>query len=336
MNGRKFEMPKKFEFEKETFSNTYGKFIAEPFERGYAQTIGNSLRRVLLSSIQGAAITRIKINGISHEFSTIPGVVEDVTQIILNLKEVKLKLLSGTNKKVYISVSGEREVKAGDIVIDEDIEIVNPDHHIATLSGRNSKLDMEMDVELGRGYVPAEKNKNDEAPDMIPIDAIFTPVTKVNFNVENTRVGHSMDYEKLILEIYTDGRIKPDDALSYAAQILRDHFTLFITLEEEVKYEKEELTPEFLKMKELLTKSIEEIELSVRSSNCLRTANIKLIGELVQHTEEDMLKYRNFGRKSLNEIKDILQSMGLSLGMKLDPKLIECIKEAREKLKLKK
>lgn len=325
MKWRKLEMPKSLEFEKETFSDTYGKFFAEPFERGYATTIGNSLRRILLSSIQGAAITSVKANGVLHEFATIPGIVEDMTEIILNLKQVRLKLNTDNEpKKIYLVVTGEKEVKAKDIQPDSEVEIVNPDLHIATLTSKTAKLELEMDVETGRGYVSAEKNKKEvQEIGIIPIDSIFTPVSKVRFDVENTRVGQITDYDKLVIEIWTDGRIKPDDALAHASYILKDYMNIFINFEEEPRIEEEEnVDGEKEKLRGILTKSIEELELSVRASNCLKVANIKTIGELVQKTEQDMLKYRNFGRKSLSEIKDLLTGMGFGFGTKIDPELL--------------
>lgn len=326
MKWKKLEIPKKLEFERETFSDTYGKFFAEPFERGYATTIGNSLRRILLSSIQGAAITSVKANGVSHEFATIPGIVEDMTEIILNLKETRLKLnTDNEQKKIYLNVSGEREVKAKDITPDTEVEIVNPEQHIATLTSKTAKLELELDVEIGRGYVSAEKNKKEGQPiGIMPIDSIFTPVTKVRFEIENARVGQITDYDRLVMEIWTDGRIKPDDALAHAAYILKDHMNIFINFEEEPEnIEEEKVDEEKEKLRELLSKSVEEMELSVRASNCLKVASIKTIVELVQKTEQDMLKYRNFGRKSLNEIKDILSGMGLSFGMQIDHELLK-------------
>lgn len=333
MKWRKLEMPKKLEFEKESFTDNYGKFFAEPFERGYAITVGNSIRRILLSSIQGAAITSIKIDGVVHEFATVPGVIEDVAEIILNLKQVKIKLHSDDLQKIHIKAEGEKEVKAKDIIHEAEVEIVNPEQHIATLSGKNSKLEIEMDVEIGRGYNIAEKNKKEEQPlGVIPIDSIFTPVSKVRFDTENVRVGQMTDYERLIMEIWTDGRVKPDDALGYAAQILKDHLTIFINFEEEPVIEEEEKVDEELERKrKLFSESVEELELSVRAANCLKVANIKTIGELAQKSEQDMLKYRNFGRKSLNEIKEILTSMGLSFGMKIEPELLKATPEKKGK-----
>jgi DNA-directed RNA polymerase subunit alpha len=312
--------PKRFEVEKETLTSFYGKFSAEPFERGFGITVGNSLRRVLLSSLQGAAITSVKIDGVLHEFSTIPGVKEDVTEIILNLKEVRLKLHTEGPKIIRVKAEGPKDLKAGDIITGDAVEILNPEHHLATLS-RDSKLSMEMWVKMGRGYVPAERNKEENQPiGTIPIDAIFSPIKKVNYTVANARVGQITDYDKLTFEVWTDGSLNPEEAVVYAAKILKDQLSIFVTLEEEE--EEETVTSkdqeEIEKMDENLFRSVDELELSVRSANCLKHANIKLIGDLVQKTEAEILATKNFGRKSLNEIKDILGEMGLSLGMKLD------------------
>lgn len=310
--------PKKIEIDRETYSNTYGKFTCEPLERGFGITLGNSLRRVLLSSLQGAAITSVRIKGILHEFSTIPGVREDVTDIILNLKEVRLKLYTPGPEVIKLKVKGEKEVTAGDILVNNNVEIMNPDHHIATL-GKGAELDMEMTVKMGSGFVPAEKNREEDQPiGTIPIDAIFSPIKKVNFHVTHARVGQVTDYDRLTMEIWTDGSVKPDDALAYAARIIQDQLTIFINfeeVEENVPTSTHEEKPRF---NDNLYRSIDELELSVRSSNCLKNANIKYIWELVQKTEAEMLETKNFGRKSLNEIKEILAEMGLSLGMKLE------------------
>jgi DNA-directed RNA polymerase subunit alpha len=313
--------PKRFEVEKETLTSFYGKFSAEPFERGFGITVGNSLRRVLLSSLQGAAITSVKIDGVLHEFSTIPGVKEDVTEIILNLKEVRLKLHTEGPKIIRVKAEGPKDLKAGDIITGDAVEILNPEHHLATLS-RDSKLSMEMWVKMGRGYVPAERNKEENQPiGTIPIDAIFSPIKKVNYTVANARVGQITDYDKLTFEVWTDGSLNPEEAVVYAAKILKDQLSIFVILEEE---EEEEETPpikdreEIEKLNENLLRRVDELELSVRSANCLKHANIKLIGDLVQKTEAEILATKNFGRKSLNEIKEILAEMGFSLGMKLD------------------
>jgi DNA-directed RNA polymerase subunit alpha len=306
--------------EKETLTPFYGKFIAEPLERGFGITIGNSLRRILLSSLQGAAITSVKIEGVLHEFSTIPGVREDVTEIILNLKEVRLKLHTEGPKLIRVKAEGPKELKAGDIITGDAVEILNPDHHLATLS-KDAKLSMEMMVKMGRGYVPAERNKDESQPiGTIPIDAIFSPIKKVNYTVTNARVGQITDYDRLTLEVWTDGSIDPEEAVAQAAKILKDQLSIFITFEEEEEEEtsQTEEQQETEKFNENLLRSVDELELSVRSANCLKNANIKLIGDLVQKTEAEILATKNFGRKSLNEIKEILASMGLSLGMKLE------------------
>lgn len=311
--------PKRLEVEKETLTPTYGRFTAEPFERGFGITIGNSLRRILLSSLQGGAITSMKVDGVLHEFSTIPGTKEDITEIILNLKEVRLKLHTEGPKTIRVKAEGPKVLKAGDILTGDAVEILNPDHYIATLS-RDGKLSIEMVVKMGRGYVSAERNKEEGQPiGTIPMDAIFSPIKKVNYTVTNARVGQITDYDKLILEVWTDGSLNPEEAVAHAAKILKDQLSIFITFEEE---EEEVSYPEDVEEKEAfnenLLRSVDELELSVRSANCLKHANIKLIGDLVQRTEAEILATKNFGRKSLNEIKEILTEMGLSLGMKLD------------------
>lgn len=312
--------PKRLEVEKETLTPFYGKFTAEPFERGLGITIGNSLRRILLSSLQGAAITSVKIDGVLHEFSTIPGTKENMTEIILNLKEVRLKLHTEGPKTIRVKTEGPKVLKAGDILTGDAVEILNPDHYIATLS-RDGKLSMEMLVKMGRGYVPAERNKEENQPvGTIPMDAIFSPTKKVNYTVTNARVGQITDYDKLTLEVWTDGSLNPEEAIAHSAKILKDQISIFITFEEEeeaeMPYSEDEEEKEGIN--ENLLRSVDELELSVRSANCLKHANIKLIGDLVQKTEAEILATKNFGRKSLNEIKDILAEMGLSLGMKLD------------------
>ncbi|MEI7904069.1 MAG: DNA-directed RNA polymerase subunit alpha [Candidatus Firestonebacteria bacterium] len=320
MKWKRMEMPNKLEVDKDSLSDKYGKFVAEPFERGYGQTIGTAIRRVLLSSIQAAAVTTIKIDGVQHEFGTVEGVAEDVTEIILNIKQLKLKLHGQSQKKIQLTVSGEKTVKAKDIKQDAELEIVNPELTLCTLTNSNSKINIEMTVDVGRGYVTAETNKKEDNPiGTLAIDSIFTPVTKVNFTVENTRVGQITDYEKLVLEVWTDGRIKPEDALSFTAKILRDHLSIFINVEEDMEVEEEApVDKDMEKLKEILKKSVDELELSVRSANCLKVAGIQTIIELVSKSEGDMLKYRNFGKKSLKEIADILGTMGLSFGMKVD------------------
>ncbi|MCK5255714.1 MAG: DNA-directed RNA polymerase subunit alpha, partial [Deltaproteobacteria bacterium] len=337
-NWQSLIKPKRLEPEVETLTDSYGKFSAEPLERGFGITIGNSLRRILLSSIQGAAITSVRINGILHEFSTIPGVKEDVTGIVLTLKEVRLKLFSEGPETIKIKRKEAGIVRAGDIIINNNVEILNPDLHIATLS-KDAELDMEMVVKRGKGYVPAERNKEENQPvGTIPIDAVFSPVEKVSYNVTHARVGQITDYEKLSLPVWTDGSMRPDDAVAYASRIFQDQLTIFINFEEGPIAMGPEVVEEKAKFNENLYRSIEELELSVRSSNCLKNTNIKHIWELVQKTEAGMLKTKNFGRKSLNEIKEILNEMGLSLGMKLENFLpaMEKEKEAEKKKKAKK
>ena len=310
--------PKRLEAEKETLTPFYGKFTAEPLERGFGITVGNSLRRILLSSLQGAAITSVKIDGVLHEFSTIPGVKEDATEILLNLKEVRLKLHTEGAKTIRIKADGPKEVKAGDIITGEAVEILNPDHHIATLS-RDAKLSVEMLIKTGRGYVPAERNKEENQPiGAMAIDSIFSPIKKVNYTVTNARVGQITDYDKLTLEVWTDGSIAPEEAVAHAAKILKEQLAIFITFEEEEEAEGTKEPEDNQLLNENLFRSVDELELSVRSANCLKHANIKYIGDLVQKTEAEILATKNFGRKSLNEIKEILTDMGLSLGMKID------------------
>jgi DNA-directed RNA polymerase subunit alpha len=313
-----FQIPKKLEMEAETLTSTYGKFYAEPFERGFGTTIGNSIRRILLSSIAGAAVTFVKIEGVLHEFSTIPGVKEDVTDIILNIKNLRFKLHTDRPKTVRLRKKGPGEAKAKDIIHDADVEVLNPDLHIATLD-KEANLDIEMMIRIGSGYVPAERNKEEGMPiGVIPIDSIFSPVKRVNFTVENARVGRITDYDKLIMEIWTDGGVKPEDALAYAAKILKDHLTIFINFDETIEPIQEQIEDKKSDFNKNLFRSVHELELSVRAANCLKNANIKTIGDLVQRSESEMLRTKNFGRKSLNEIKEILSEMGLSLGMKVD------------------
>ena len=318
---RNFEMPKRLACEESTLTPTYGKFIAEPFERGYGMTLGNSLRRALISSIEGTAVTSVKISDVQHEFSTIEGVVEDIPQVILNIKKLVLKSHFKKPKSIFLKVDKKGEVKAGDFKTDETVEIMNPNLHIATLS-KKAPLSMELEVSRGRGYVAAEKNKKEaQTIGVIPVDSTFSPVKKVNFSVENTRVGQVTDYDKLILEIWTNGSVDPKEALLYASNILQRHLDIFVDFgklpediveEEESKEEKE--------LSEKLNMPIAELELSVRSSNCLKDAKIKTIGDLVRRSEMEMLKYRNFGKKSLNEIGKILTGMGMQLGMKISGK----------------
>lgn len=317
-----FQIPKGLEFEKETLTDIYGRFTAEPFERGFGATIGNSLRRILLSSIEGAAVTSVKIEGVLHEFSKIPGVKEDVTDIILNIKNLRLKLHADKPKTIYLKKNRMGGAKAGDITHDADVEILNPDLHIATLD-RDAKLDIEMVVKKGRGYVTAERNKEEGMPiGVIPIDSIFSPIQKVDFRVESARVGRVTDYDKLVMEIWTDGGIKPADALAFAAKILKDHLAIFMNFEEDEESLEPKAETDNTLLSKILLKSVNELELSARAANCLKNANIKTIVDLVQKTESEMLKTKNFGRKSLNEIKKILTDMGLSLGMKIDEKIL--------------
>ena len=314
-----FQIPMRVEVDKDTLSPTYGKFIAEPFERGFGTTIGNSLRRVLLSSLTGAAVTSVRIESVLHEFSTVPGVTEDVTGIILNVKSLRLKLHTDKPKTIHLRKKGPGEAKASDIIHDADVEILNPDLHIATLD-KEATVDMEMVVKPGRGYVPAERNKEEGLPiGVIPVDSIFSPVKRVNFQVENARVGRVTDYDKLLIEIWTDRSISPQEALSTAAGVLREHLTIFISPEElsEPKPEAKR-DEERREINKNLFRSVNELELSVRAANCLKNANIKTIADLVQKTETEMLKTKNFGKKSLNEIKEILAEMGLGLGGKIE------------------
>ena len=316
------ELPKKLIWDEDTATDTYTKFIAEPFERGYGFTLGNSLRRVLLSSLEGVAVTDVKIENALHEFSTLEGVYEDVTEIILNLKKLVMKMDGREPRRISLEVKGEKEVKASDIDTGGTVEILNPDLTIANLS-KGATLKMEMGVGIGRGYRPAELNKTDETPiGVIPVDSIFSPVRKVKFYVEDTRVGQRTDYNRLILEIWTDGSISPREALIQSSAILKKHLDLFtdddryaVEFEEEVEEESRED-----KLLKLLSMPINEIELSVRSSNCIKSADIKTIGDLVSKTESEMLKYRNFGKKSLEEIQGILKELGLSLGMEIPKK----------------
>ena len=300
---------------------SYGKFVCEPLERGYGITIGNSLRRIILSSLYGAAVTLVKFEGVMHEFSVIPGVLEDVSEIILNLKEVRFKVSDTQPKTVRIEASGEGEVTAGDIVSEDGkCEVLNPKQHIASLSSKG-KLKMTMTVKYGKGYSLAEANKDEDAPaGTIPIDAVFSPVKRVNYVVGNARVGQRTDYDKLTMEVWTDGSILPEDAVAYAAKILKEQLTIFINFDEELepKLEEETRDRQRPKFNENLYRSVEELELSVRSANCLKNADINKIWQLVSKTEAEMLKTKNFGRKSLNEIKEVLSEMGLSLGMKLE------------------
>ena len=314
-----FQRPKRLEFERETITDRFGRFTAQPFERGFGTTVGNALRRVLLSSIEGAAVTAVKIEGVLHEFSPIQGVVEDATDIILNLKQIPLKMHTDQPKTLTVRVTKPGEVRAKDIVVDSDVEVLEPDAHIATVS-EGGKLEMELRVRRGRGYVSADKNFDEDLGiGWIPIDSVHSPVKKVNYVVEAARVGQTTDYDKLTIEVWTNGAVTPRDAVSLAAKLIRDHFTIFVGLDEAGDAPLDgggDTVPAAIN--EHLDKSVEELELSVRSYNRLKNANIRTLRELVQKTEGDMLKTKNFGRKSLTEIKDILATMGLGLGMRLD------------------
>ncbi len=317
-NWRDLIKPRGLVVDQDSLTPTYGKFVAEPLERGFGITLGNSLRRVLLSSLQGAAITSVKIEGVEHEFMTIPEVAEDVTDVILNLKEVLLQIHTNEVKTIRIEADGPREIKAGDIIADGQVEVLNPNHHVLTIS-EGGRVRMEMAARRGRGYVPAERNKIAGAPiGVIPIDALFSPVRKVNYQVTNARVGQVTDYDRLSLEVWTDGSVAPVDAVAYAAKIIKEQLSIFINFDEVEEPVAEAVPVEETKLNENLFRSVDELELSVRSANCLQNANIKTIGDLVQKTEAEMLKTKNFGRKSLKEIKEILSEMGLSLGMKLE------------------
>ncbi len=319
---RDFQMPKRLDCDEASYNDRFGKFIAEPFERGYGVTLGNSLRRILLSSIEGSAVTSIRIEGVEHEFSTVPGVMETVSDIILNVKELVVRSHSKAPKSVYVKASKKGEIKAKDIICDETIEVLNPDHHICTIT-QDIDFNMELEVCRGRGYVSADQNKKEGVPvGTIPVDSIFTPIEKVNFFSENTRVGQRTDYDRLILEIWTNGGINPKEALLYAANILQRHLDVFVSYGQlpEEEEEEEEVSAEEQALYDKLRLPISELELSVRSSNCLKEANIKSLAELVRKTEEELLNFRNFGKKSLTEIGDVLKAHGLSLGMKIDMK----------------
>jgi len=313
-----FQKPKRLVANTDTLTERYGMFTAQPFQRGFGTTIGNSLRRVLLSSIEGAAITAVRIEGVEHEFSPIPGVVEDATDIILNLKQIPFKLSGDSVKTVRLNVETPGPVRSGQIETDADVEVLDRDVHIATVS-EGGKLQIEMRLRTGRGYVSADKNFDEDlALGYIPIDSVHSPVRKVTFQVEAARLGQMTDYDKLTLEVWTNGAVSPQDAVGYAAKLLKDHMTIFINFEETPEQAEEIAERGLDKMGEVLNRSVEELELSVRSYNCLKNANIQTIGELVQKTEAEMLRTKNFGRKSLNEIKEILANMGLSLGMRID------------------
>jgi DNA-directed RNA polymerase subunit alpha len=323
-------MPKRLTKEESTATETFAKFTAEPFETGYGHTIGNSLRRVLLSSLEGAAITSLKIDGAMHEFTAVDGVVEDVTDIVLNLKKIKFKAHTREPQTLLLSVHKEGDVTAGDIKLNQNIELVNPDQMICTLD-KKKKFEMELEIKIGRGFCPGDENKKVDQPiGVVAIDSLFSPVTRVRYAVESARVGQRTDYDRLLIEIWTDGRITPDDALTQASAILQHHLDVFVgydknavEFEEEVSKQDDEKS----KLKKLLNMSVNEIELSVRAANCLNNANITTVGQLAMKTEAEMLKYRNFGKKSLNEIKEKLAGLGLTLGMNIDPSLLEAPKE---------
>jgi len=313
-----FQKPKRLICDLETLSPTYGHFWAQPFERGFGTTIGNALRRVLLSSIEGAAITAVKIEGVLHEFTPIPNVTEDATNIIMNMKQIPLKLDVDHSKTVYLEADQPGEIKSGNITPDPDIEILDPNVHIATI-GEGGKLKIEMRIKNGRGYVQADENFEEDLPiGYIPLDSVHSPIKRVNYAVEAARLGQTTDYDRLVLDVWTNGCIKPQDAIAQAAKIVKDHMFIFINFEEKPEEEEAETDRDADRVYENLKRSVEELELSVRSYNCLKNADIKTIGELVQKTEAEMLKTKNFGRKSLNEIKEILGEMGLSFGMKIN------------------
>jgi len=329
----RFEMPKRLVKDDQTATDTFARFVAEPFETGYGHTIGNSLRRVLLSSLEGAAITSVKVDGAMHEFSTVEGVVEDVTDIVLNLKKIKFKAHSREPQVLLLSVNKEGTVTAGDIQLNQNIELVNPEQVICTLD-KKKKLEMELEVKVGRGFCPGDENKKlEQTIGVIAIDSLFSPVSRVRYNVEAARVGQRTDYDKLILEVWTDGRMSPDDALTQASAILQHHLDVFVGYDKNAIEFEEEVKPqddEKAKLKKLLNMSVNEIELSVRAANCLNNANITTVGQLAMKTEQEMLKYRNFGKKSLNEIKEKLAGLGLTLGMNIDPVLLEAPAENKK------
>ncbi len=324
----KFELPKRLVKDEASATATYAKYVAEPFETGFGYTIGNSLRRVLLSSIEGAAISSIRIDGVDHEFQSVDGIVEDVTDIVLNLKKIKIKSASRENKRLMIDVEKEGTVTAADIQLDSDITIVNPEQVICTLDTKRRFM-AEVEISNGRGWRPADENKYEDQPiGVIPVDSLFSPIELVKYSVDATRVGQMTDFDKLTLEIWTDGRITPDEALKDAAVILKHHIDVFDSVnQEQIEFETvgKEVSEEQNRLRKLLNMSVNEIELSVRAANCLNNANITTVGELAMKSEQEMLKYRNFGKKSLNEIKGKLEQLGLSLGMKIDERLIDSI-----------
>ena len=331
-NWRDLIKPRDVRIDTDTKTETYTKFFCEPLERGFGITLGNSLRRILLSSLMGSAVTAVKIDGALHEFTTLPDVKEDVTDIILNLKSLRIRSIAEDPKTLYLKASGPKVVTAGDIECPAELEVPNKDLVIATL-GDNGRINIEMFVALGRGYVPAEENKTEElSVEAIPIDAVFSPVRKVSFQVTNARVGQRTDYDRLVFEVWTDGTVVPEDAVAFAAKIIKEQISIFINFEEGLEPPEEEVEEEQEEFNENLLRSVDELELSVRSANCLQNANIRLIGELVQKTEAEMLKTKNFGRKSLKEIKEILAEMGLALGMKLDNWPPKQLKEQMKKV----
>jgi DNA-directed RNA polymerase subunit alpha len=316
MKLKNLQMPKKIEMDEKSGNETFARFVIEPLERGFGVTVGNALRRVLLSSLRGAAVSAVKIDGALHEFGPLPGTVEDTLQITQNLKQIRFKVHGEGPKRGTLNLKGKGELKAGDLKVDHEVEVLNPDLHIVTLT-EDVEFNAEVEISIGRGYEQADAHQVGDRPiGTLTVDSLFSPVHKVNYTVEQTRIGQRIDYDKLNLEIATDGSVTPRDALSYAAKILKDHFALFVGFEEEEPILVEDEPDEgSVRVKKLLEKSVEELELSVRSSNCLRAANIKTLGELVTKTESEMLKYRNFGRKSLKEIQDVLSEMGLTFGM---------------------
>lgn len=315
-----FQKPKRLEVDQGSLTSTFGRFYAQPFERGFGTTIGNAMRRILLSSVEGAAITAVKIEGVLHEFSSIPGVVEDTTDIVLNLKQIPFRIHSDHPETLIISAEGAGTVTAGDIQVSSNVEILDPKRHVATLS-EEGRISMEMRLKRGRGYVTADQNFDEDLGiGFIPLDSVHSPVRKVNYTVEDARLGQTTDYDKLTLEVWTNGAVNPQDAIAMAGKLLKDHTVIFINFEEAPEEELDFPTSEDERLMDQLGRSVDELELSVRSYNCLKNANIKKIGDLVIKTESEMLKTKNFGRKSLNEIKDILAEMGLTLGMDVDPR----------------
>ncbi len=319
MKWKSMQMPKEVVLDEKSATPDYGRFTIEPLERGFGHTLGTAFRRVLLSSIQGAAVTALRINGILHEFSTIPGVFEDVTEIILNIKRLRLKFMSDEPRTIVLAANSKGNYKAGDIETDPNVQIINPDLHMVTLND-DVKFRMEMEVDVGRGFVAADQNKKIGQPaGTVNLDSRFSPIIKVNYSVEDTRVGQRTDYDKLTLEVWTDGTITPDEALTFAAKLIRDHLNIFAKVDQEMEIvEEEKVDEEVMRIRNLLKMRVDELELSVRSSNCLHAANIITLEDLVHKTEGEMLKYRNFGRKSLNELNQILGELGLSFGMDID------------------